>query len=312
MRAYRRLSLLGSLGVAALASVLAMAPAFAVTVSLAQPTVVAAFDISATQQPENITLEPDGSADLTFAKLRQIVHVAKDGKITVLGTLPAPSTGMATATGIVRTADGTLYVNYNAGTASGVYRLRPGGTPEQIAALPAIGNLNGLALDEQTGTLYATDAKLGGVWQISLKTGQAGLWASGEQFQPNPGGILAANGIKVHNGAVWVGNTDKGTLTRIPIRPDGSAGSYGTAATGLGGMDDFAFTGAGDTVVAAINVASQVDIVQPDGTVTVALTSADGLDNPTSVAVRADTAFIASGAYFSGTSPNLLTARITH
>jgi hypothetical protein len=46
--------------------------------------------------------------------------------------------------------------------------------------------------------------------------------------------------------------------------------------------------------------------------VTVALTSADGLDNPTSVAVRANTAYIASGAYFSGTDPNLLAAHIAH
>jgi sugar lactone lactonase YvrE len=304
--------LLGAVAVASLATVLAVAPAFAVTTSLSQPQVIAHFDISATQQPENITVEPDGSADLTFAKLRQIVRVGKDGTVTVLGTLPAPSTGMATATGIVRTADGTLYVNYNAGTASGIYRLRPGGTPEQIAALPQVGNLNGLALDEKTSTLYATDAKIGGVWRVSLKTGTVGLWASGELFQPNPGGIIASNGIKVHNGAVWVGNTDKGTLTRVPIRPDGTAGTYETAATGLSGMDDFAFTGAGDTVVAAINVAGQLDVVQPDGTVAIALTSADGLDNPTSVAVRANTVYIASGAYFSGTDPNLLQARITH
>ncbi|MFF1815292.1 SMP-30/gluconolactonase/LRE family protein [Streptomyces sp. NPDC058251] len=293
------------------ATTLAVAPAFAATAPLSRPEVVAHFDVTTKQQPENITVEPDGSADLTFSRARQIAHVDKDGKVTILATLPEASTGTATVSGIVRTHDGTLYVNYNAGTASGVYRLRPGGTPEQIAALPEVGSLNGLALDDRTGTLYATDSKIGGVWRITPKSGAVELWASGTEFQPGTGGY-GSNGIKVHNGAVWVGNTGKGTLTRIPVRTDGGAGAYETAATGLSGMDDFAFTGEGDTVLAAVNVASQVYLVKPDGTHTTVLTSADGLSNPTSVAVRAHTAYITSGAYFTATDPNLLEARISH
>lgn len=311
MSSHRAVSLLTAVVATGMATTLAVAPAFAVTAPLSQVRVVAHFDVATKQQPENITVEPNGSADLTFARARQIAHIDKDGKVTVLATLPAPTTGAASASGIVRTSDGTLYVNYNAGANSGIYRLRPGGTPEQIAALPDVGALNGLALDQRTGTLYATDSKKGGVWRISLKTDEVELWASGEQFDPGAAGI-ASNGIKVHNGAVWVGNTDQGTLTRVPIRADGSPGAFTTEATGLSGMDDFAFTGEGDTVLAAINVASEVYLVKPDGTHTTVLTSADGLSNPTSVAVRANTAYIASGAYFTATDPNLLEARISH
>jgi len=311
MRAYRAVSLLTTVMAAGMATTLAVAPAFAVAAPLTHPTVVAHFDIAAKQQPENITVEPNGSADVTFPRTRQIAHIDKDGKVTVLATLPEPTTGTASASGIVRTSDGTLYVNYNAGANSGIYRLRPGGTPERIASLPDIGALNGLALDQGTGTLYATDSQKGAVWRISLKTGEVGLWASGEKFDAGTAGY-GSNGIKVHNGAVWVGNTSQGTLTRVPIRANGSAGAFTTEATGLSGMDDFAFTGRGDTVLAAANVESEVYLVNPDGTHTTVLTSADGLSNPTSVAVRGDTAYIVSGAYFTAKDPNLLEAQIAH
>jgi hypothetical protein len=40
------------------------------------------------------------------------------------------------------------------------------------------------------------------------------------------------------------------------------------------------------------------------------LTAADGLSNPTSVAVRGSTVYITSGAYFTQVDPNLLLAKL--
>jgi hypothetical protein len=75
-------------------------------------------------------------------------------------------------------------------------------------------------------------------------------------------------------------------------------------------IDDFAFIGQGDTLLAAINADNEVARVEPDGSHRVVLTGTDGLQNPTSLAVRGRTAYIASGAYFTNEDPNLLTARI--
>ncbi|MFD4322231.1 hypothetical protein [Streptomyces sp. NPDC058548] len=271
------------------------------------------------QRPENIALEPGGGADVTFAFSRQVARITPDGRAHVLATLPAPPAGSVTPVltspflgGIVRAQDGTLYFAYATGTGdlTGVWRLRPGGTPQRIAALPVDSLPNGLALDRHTGLLYVADSALGTVWRVSAGGGAPTPWSTAAELRP--AGFLGANGIKIHNGAAWVTNLDQGTVLRIPLTCRGGAGPVETRATGLVDIDDFAFTGAGDTLLAAVNKDNEVALVRPDGTHSVVLTAADGLQNPTSIAVRGGTAYIASGAYFTNTDPNVLTVRVAH
>jgi sugar lactone lactonase YvrE len=310
---YGRNALLSGVALAGFAGAIAAVPASASAsaVPLSDARVVANFDINAQQQPENITLEPGGAADVTFTRARQVARIGTDGSVTILATLPAPATGTATASGIVRAPDGSLYVNYNAGSHSGIWRIPPGGgTPVQVVAMPDVKVLNGLALDRGEDALYATDSSSGTVWKVSLKSGTASLWAQGTELEPNTvnSSGFGANGIKVHDGAVYVSNTDQGTLLRIAIGRYGTAGTVTTVAQGLTAIDDFAF--AGDTVVAALDHANEVSLVQPDGTHQIVLTAADGLSNPTSIAVRGSSVYVASGAYFTHADPNLLLAKL--
>jgi sugar lactone lactonase YvrE len=282
--------------------------ALASTPPVTRARIVAHFDITARQQPENITLEPNGAADLTFSFARQVARVTPQGKITILATLPPAVSGTAGVSGVVRAPDGTLYVNYLAGAASGIWRIRPGGTPHQVVALPAVKFLNGLALDPRSGALFATDSGDGTVWRAWPRSGKAELWATGEELRPGTRG-LGANGIKVHNGSVWVSNTDQGTLLRIPVRHDGTAGPIVRVAQ-VTAVDDFAFTGSGNTVLAAQNALSQVELITPGGAERIVLTSADALSNPTSVAVRGPAVYVPSAAYSTGVDPNLLLAHL--
>ncbi|GGM22813.1 hypothetical protein GCM10010129_78970 [Streptomyces fumigatiscleroticus] len=278
---------------------------------------VAHLDMAGGQRPENITLEPGGSAVVTFAYSRQVARIGPEGRVHVLATLPEPPAGSVTPAltspflgGIVRTHDGTLYFLYATGTGdlTGLWRLRPGGTPQRIAALPADGLPNGLALDERNGLLYAADSVLGTIWRVPVTGGAPIRWSTAPELAAD--GFLGANGIKVHNGAVWVSNLDKGTVLRFPVTRHGTAGPVQTHATGLLDIDDFAFTGRGDTLLAAINADNEVARVEPGGRHTVVLTAADGLQGPTSLAVRGTTAYIASAAYFTNDDPNVLSARI--
>ncbi|WP_138733743.1 hypothetical protein [Modestobacter excelsi] len=105
-------------------------------------------------------------------------------------------------------------------------------------------------------------------------------------------------------------NTDRATLLRIPITSQGDAGPISTVASGLTGVDDFAFTGEGNTVLATLNVPNEVALVRADGTHAIVLTGEDGLQNPTSVAVRHSRVLVTSAAYFTRADPNLLRAHL--
>ncbi|MFJ1730041.1 hypothetical protein [Streptomyces sp. NPDC088254] len=74
-------------------------------------------------------------------------------------------------------------------------------------------------------------------------------------------------------------------------------------------IDDFAFTGRGDTLLAARDD-DEADLVRPDGTHTAVLTAADGLRTPTSVAVHAHKVYVPGAACLTGADPDLLTARL--
>ncbi|MFF1508592.1 hypothetical protein [Streptomyces sp. NPDC058326] len=318
-----RLPRLAATATAAVAlTVFVSGPTAAGEPTVRDPRVVARFDFALGQTPENIVLGPDGSAILTLSFARQVVQVDRHGNKRTLAELPAvadpntPVIGAAAAMGIARSHDGTLYVAYATGTSeTGIWRVEPDGSaPVQIVELPADGFPNSIALDEECGVLYVADSVRGTVWRAPQHGGAPTAWATGTALRPLPapdGFGVGANGLKVHNGAVWVSNTDRKTLLRVPVRADESAGAIETRATGLDWIDDFAFTGHGDTVLAALIMDSKLALVRPDGTHKTVLTAQDGLSNPTSVAVRGNTVHVPSASYFTEVKdPNLLRATL--
>ncbi len=288
---------------------LAAAAVFALPAAPAQAASrIVPLDLAAGQQPENIALEPDGSADLTFAYTGEIGRVTPGGQVTVIARIPVPADGDVPVVhrklflgGIARAPGGDLYVAVSTGTAAtGLYRVRPGTAPVQVAALSPAGFQNGVARDPGSGDLFVADSFGSVVRRVSPRTGQVTDWATGDLLAPVSG--FGANGVKVHDGAVWVSNLDRGTLVRFPL--SGTPGRV--VAAGLGPVDDFAFHG--ETVVAAVNQDNRVVTIGRGGVRTI-LSTSDGLANPTSVAVRGDTLYVADSAYFGG-SPNLLRARL--
>ncbi|MEU5771513.1 hypothetical protein ABZ782_37015 [Streptomyces asoensis] len=301
------------------ASVLSPSPATASTAAstpLSNARIAAHFDLAQGQTPENVALAPDGSAYVTFAKARQIAKVSPEGTVRILATLPrpadggvrTPALGFPLTTGIVRAGDGTLYFLYATGTSdlTGVWRLRPGGAPRRIAELPADGLPNELALDARTGTLYVADSARGTLWSVPVRGGSPTAWCTAPELAPT--GFLGANGLKVHEGAVWVTNFDQGTVLRVPVLRDGSAGHVRTRAVGMPGIDDIAFTGHGSRLLAALDGSNEVALVRPDGSHSTVLTSADGLQNPTSLAVRGRTVYVLNAGWLTGEDPNLVLA----
>ncbi|MFH0176516.1 hypothetical protein ACIA6D_30010 [Streptomyces cacaoi] len=178
------------------------------------------------------------------------------------------------------------------------WKLPPGGSPQRLAALPADGLPNGLAIDPTGRTLYVADSQKGTIWAVPVSGGPATAWLTDpalaiEASAPVPFG---ANGLRFHNGAVWVSNLSKATLLRIPVSATGAAGRIHTVTSSLTGVDDFSFlSDRSDVVFAAQNGPNQVSVVYPNGTTKTVLTAADGLASPSSTAVRGKQLYITDG-----------------
>lgn len=299
---------------AAVALVALSGAAGAATVPVRDPHIVAHFDLAAGQTPEDFALAPGGAVDVSFAYADEVAQVARNGNTQVLGQLPqtggCPVINAPVSLGIARAGNGPVYATDCTGNAdTGVWRLRPGSAPVQVAQLPADSFPHKMVLDDQTGELYITDSLLGVVWRVPAAGGTPVIWARGSALQKVS--LFGANGITLHGHAVWVSNTDQGTIVKIPIRADGSAGPIQTVVTGLAGeVDGFTVLGRDDSILAALNPSSQVVLIRPGGQPQAVLTTADGLSNPTDVAVRGHSLYVTSAAYFTRDDPNLLIARL--
>jgi hypothetical protein len=262
---------------------------------------VETFNYEAGGQPENVTINPDGSLTVSLlgfltGQPPQLLHISRSGRVTVLVTgEPGEAIG-----GNARDSAGTIYYNLLSGdpARSGIWRLRPGGSPERIGALPAGQFLNGLTIDAAGENLYAADSVAGAIWTVPTSGGPVKAWLVSPVLAPlEPGpGHFGANGVTYHNGAVWASNTDRQTLLRIPVTATGAPGAVQVIAGNLTGIDDFKFlSGRADVAFVALNSANEVAAVFPDGRTKIVATSADGLDSPTDTAVRGSQIFITDG-----------------
>lgn len=286
---------------------------------LADVRVLAEFDEYAGQNAESVAPEPGGGAIVGMIGARQVVRVGADGGTEVLASMPVPADGGGTTpvvgtpqvTGVARDRGGAVFFLYAAGRGglTGIWRLVPGSTgPELVVPMPADTMPNALLVDRPGDRFLVTDSTGGRVWEAPLSGGEPSVWSADPALAPS--GFFGANGLKLHAGAVWVSNYDRGTIVRIPVGRSGAAGPAAVHATGLAGIDDFDFTGPGDEILAAINDTSEVVGVAVDGTHRVLLDGDDGLQGTTAVVVREGTAFITNGALRGGGRPALRVARL--
>ncbi|WP_166982584.1 hypothetical protein [Paramicrobacterium fandaimingii] len=275
------------------------------------------FDLASGQLPENITDGADGGVLLSFAASRQIARVSPEGETTIIATLPTskdasastPVLGFPLSTGLVRDGE-VIYALLATGApdTTGVWKIDGDAAPEMIAKLPSTGLPNGLALDAQSQTLYIADSVGGVIFTVPTSGGEATVWSDGDEL--NSTGFLGVNGVKLKDGALYASNLDQGTVLRIPVRDDGSAGDSHVVARDVVGIDDFDFTGNGDEIVATINPESEVVLIQADGTHAVVLSDDQGLSNPTSALVMDGTLYVPSAAYVTQEDPNLIITSI--
>ena len=262
--------------------------------------VVAPFDADQQELPEGLSIDKRGNMYVTLGNPffwapgdGEIRKISPDGTETELAFFPE---GQGPA-GIVVNPRGDVYFAwpnpFNPDT-NGVYRLNDDGTVARLPGSEKIVMANGLAFDKH-GDLFVSDSAMGIIWHIPTEgSGPAEEWADstllGGCGDPSD---VGANGVAFWKDSMYVANTSRGLLVRVPILKDGSAGTAEIAAgddtngcvpDDLFGMDGIALDVDG-TVYALLVLQNKLVRIDPsDGSFDVLLTEDDGLHNPASIA----------------------------
>jgi sugar lactone lactonase YvrE len=244
------------------------------------------------------------------------------GKTTPYSSLPAPVSGKGFVTGLAVHGDdlfGAL-VSFVPEVQAGIYRTVSGGPATLFARHPEMAFPNGMTFDD-SGRMYVTDSAAGAVFRVST-AGEVTRWAASPLLAGGKDGCgvgkgvgvpfdIGANGIVIDDGAIVVTNTDHGSLVRIPIQPDGSAGTPGEIAgpscAELNGADGLAVAPNGDFIV-AVNHQNKLARVDGAGHITTLL-AGDPLDFPTSVTFAGGALYVGNFAFLDARSPGVLRVR---
>lgn len=260
--------------------------------------VVVAFDPALGELPEGIALR-DGITYVGMALTGAIVAVDADGVVTPYGSVPAPQPNLGFVTGLAFDADGALYVglaSFAEPPATGIYRIDAGGGEGTLyASHESLQLPNALAFDDG-GDLLVTDS-FGAIFRVSSEDGSMTEWLRDDLLKGSPApdcgstGLplpIGANGIVFEGDSVALAVSDLGTMVRVPIEEDGSAG---TPATIVGPdcrlfiIDGVASDGSGGFYV-TVQGNHSVQHIDAEGTLT-ELGYGRPLDGPASLVVGA-------------------------
>ena len=183
--------------------------------------------------PRGVAVDKVGNVYVSVGQVRAGLEYIQIRKFMPAGELLfSVEIGQGTIGGLAVIADGDIYIAIAVGSARGVYRMDGEGQIELLPGSNQIFFANGLAFDD-VGTLYITESfspfasGQGGIWRIP-RGGEAELClrdvlftGTGVLGQPVP---IGANGIAYYHGNLYVTNTERGTVLRIPVWPDGSLG----------------------------------------------------------------------------------------
>jgi sugar lactone lactonase YvrE len=242
-------------------------------------TTVVAFDPQQNEFPEGLAMTRRGDIFVSMAFTGEVRHVDPAGRQRTLAAIP-PAPGLLL--GLTSPRPGLLYAALTSGVAEthGVWAVTESGQTRRIAALDPVGQPNGITTDRH-GNIYVGDSLLGVVWRIT-RSGAVERWSADPLLTPDPAsGIgLGANGVLVRHGDLYVANTDRALVARIPIRGDGSAGPARryVADPRLVGADDLAFDVRGNLYVTTDGLGNSLVRVTPAGRVDTIADQRDGLD----------------------------------
>jgi sugar lactone lactonase YvrE len=154
---------------------------------------------------------------------------------------------------------------------------------------PGNGICNDIAVAKD-GTVYATDTT--GARVLRLKKGASAfdVWAADGMR------LATADGIAIlADGAVYVNSIGQGTLMRIPVAADGSAGAITTLESSRPLMRPDGMRSVGARTLLLVEGVGRLDEVTVNGDKAEVNVLKEGLTGPTAVTLTGDVAFVSEG-----------------
>lgn len=264
-----------------LSATVSLIAGLAVTAAHADPTRTVASYPAGTFL-ENLAETPDGRLLVTSYFDRTLLAWDGAGAPVPLASLEVHPVGVLVRDdGIVLTAHGTSFAEGPAFTQTNAFViLGPDGQHLRTVPVPDAQFLNGL-VEVTPGKILAADSLAGRIWQLDLVSGAVTEWLADPLLATDPaatGQSPGANGLKIHDGWLYVSNSSRQALYRVRLDGATAAGPLEVFAA-TGPIDDFAFLPDG-TIVAASHGASLIGI---DRRGNVSTLLAEGCDGCTSV-----------------------------
>lgn len=260
------------------------------------PEQLAKFNAGNGELAEGIAIVPgdagSGFPVVGFAPLGKVVQVLADGGILDYATFAGASQTYTLGLAVDGARNLYVAIAQTGGTPTpppGVYKVPFGGgtpTPFAISTGKAMAFVNGLAfkgtdlfITDSTGTIFKADVNgLTSEWLTDTA-----LAGDENDCKLGNGFPIGANGIAVDATNVYVTNTDKGTLHKIAINGNGTAGAITLVKKdpALCGADGLVLDKDG-TLLVAVNAKNAIVRVTPAGVITT-ISQGAPLDSPASL-----------------------------
>jgi hypothetical protein len=280
-------------------------------------TTVASFNASEGQLPEGVAIMGD-NVFVSFAPLIQVARLNEnltggnittiqnqnDSTFTEVGSWPAIPQNSGFMLGLTFDRQENLYAAIASQTSevqSGVYRIGPdGGNATLFATHPMMQIPNALVFNER-GQLYISDSGAATIF-LAQPNGTVTEWLShpllqgNSTFCPNTPDLqinVGANGMVLDRSkaSLFVANSDRASIIRVPIGPDDSAGEpevfVGPDCENLAGADGLVIDETANDLIIAVNKLDKIVKVPIDDNRTVSTVASGGvLDFPASLAIK--------------------------
>ncbi|MEH2326281.1 MAG: gluconolactonase [Nostoc sp.] len=224
------------------------------------------------------TYAPDGTIFVTNHEVGKIVRITPDGNQQIHASVEGKVSGLAF------TPNGNLVATgWNADSIPVVSLVANDGTVETLLTLPDAIFLNGITQLSDTQYLTA-DSYRGAIWLIDIAQRRGSIWlehpmlarSSSESVTP------AANGLKRFGDFLYVSNTEKMLLLRIPVDTTDKPGEPEIFVEQTN-IDDFAFDVEGN-LYGATHIYNSVIRIAPDRSTTIIAQAESGVIGSTAVA----------------------------